>query len=69
MPELALYDQQRDTLAGHIDGVSMSQLVRRNPSANAGGISRGVELDTDSGGRTRPTARRASAVADPGGAD
>ena len=59
MPELALYDQQRDTLAGHLDGVSMSQLVRRNPSANAGGMSRGVELDTDPGGRTRPTARRA----------
>ena len=37
MPELALYDQQRDTLAGHLDGVSMSQLVgatrRRTPAA------------------------------------
>jgi len=59
VPELALYDQQRDTLAGHLDGVSMSQLVRRNPSANAGGIGRGVELDADPGGRTRPTAGRA----------
>ena len=27
MPELPLYDQQRDTLAGHLDGVSVSQLV------------------------------------------
>ena len=58
MPELPLYDQQRDTLAGHLDGVSVSQLVRRNPSANAGGMSRGVELDTDPGGRTRPPAGR-----------
>jgi hypothetical protein len=34
MPELALYDEQRDSLAGHLDGVSVSQLVRRNPSGN-----------------------------------
>jgi hypothetical protein len=37
MPELPLYDQQRDTLARHLDGVSMSQLVRatrrRTPAA------------------------------------
>jgi hypothetical protein len=59
MPELPLYDEQRDTLAGHLDGVSVSQLVRRYPSANAGSTRRGVELDTDPGGRTRPTARRA----------
>jgi len=59
MPELPLYDQQRDTLAGHLDGVSMSQLVRRNSTANACGMSRRVELDTDPGGRTRPPARRA----------
>jgi hypothetical protein len=59
MPELALYDQQRDTLAGHLDGVSMSELVGGYPSTNAGGIGRGVELDTDPGGRTRPTAGRA----------
>jgi hypothetical protein len=60
MPELALYDQQRDTLAGHLDGVSMSQLVRRNSTANAGRMSRRVELDTDPGGRTRPTESRGS---------
>jgi hypothetical protein len=44
------------TLARHLDGVNMSQLVRRNPSPNAGGMSRRGELDTDPGGRTRPTA-------------
>ena len=33
-------------------------LVRRDPSANAGGMSRGVELDSYPGGRTRPTAGR-----------
>jgi hypothetical protein len=27
MPELALDDQQRDTLAGHLDGLSVSGLV------------------------------------------
>ena len=60
MPGLPLYNEQWDTLAGHLDGVSVSQLVRRYPSANAGSISRGVQLDTDPRGRTRPTAGRAS---------
>jgi len=42
----------------------VSQLVRRNPTANAGGLSRGVQLDTDPGGRntaargSRPAARK-----------
>ena len=42
MPELPLYNKQWDTLAGHLDGVSMSQLVRCYPSANAGGFGRVV---------------------------
>ncbi len=46
--------------SAHLDRVSVSQLVRRNPSANAGGMSRAVELDTDAGGRVRPTAGRAA---------
>ena len=29
MPELALYNEQRDPLAGHLDSLSMPQLVRR----------------------------------------
>jgi hypothetical protein len=40
--------------------VSVSQLVRSNPTANAGGMSRRVKLDTDPGGRTRPSASRAA---------
>ena len=59
MPELALYDEQGDTLAGHLDGVPMAELVRREPSAHTGSISRLVELDTDPGRRTRPSAGRA----------
>jgi hypothetical protein len=33
MPELALYDQQRDPLARHLDSVRMSQLVLAPTSA------------------------------------
>jgi hypothetical protein len=29
MPELALYDEQRDPLAGHLDSVGMPELMRR----------------------------------------
>ena len=50
MPELPLYDQQRDALAGHLDRVGVSELVGREPSANAGGLSGVVQLDTDPGG-------------------
>jgi len=35
MPELALYHEQRDTLAGHLDGVSVTQLVVVPTSAQA----------------------------------
>ena len=58
MPELPLYDQQRDTLTRHLDCVRMPLLVRRDPTSNTGGMSRGVELDTDPRGRTRPPAGR-----------
>jgi hypothetical protein len=59
MPELALNHEQRDALTRHLDPVRVAELVRREPPANTGSMSRGVELDTDPGGRTRPTAGRA----------
>jgi hypothetical protein len=64
MPELALYNEQRDTLAGHLDRVRVAELVRGKPSAHTGSMSRRVEPDSDPGSRTRPTARLAPAHAE-----
>jgi hypothetical protein len=36
VPELALYDEQRNALASHFDGVRVAQLVRREASPDAG---------------------------------
>ena len=36
MPELPLDDDQRHALAGHLDGVRVPQLVRREASPDAG---------------------------------
>ena len=36
MPELALDHEQRDPFAGHLDGVRVPELVRREPVADAG---------------------------------
>ena len=36
MTELALDDQQWDPLAGHLDGVGVPELVRREATANPG---------------------------------
>jgi hypothetical protein len=36
MPELALDDDQRHALAGHLDGVRVAQLVGREASPHAG---------------------------------
>jgi hypothetical protein len=33
---LALDDDQRDALAGHLDGVRVAKLMRRGPPAHAG---------------------------------
>ena len=37
MPELALYDKQRDPLGRHLDGVDVAELVRGEPATNPGG--------------------------------
>ena len=42
--ELALDDDQRDTLVGHLDSVSLSQLVWRESTAHAGEHCGAVEL-------------------------
>ena len=36
MPELALDDVQRHAFAGHLDGVRVAELVRREASPHAG---------------------------------
>ena len=36
MAELALYDVERDAFAGHLDGVGVPQLVRREAAADTG---------------------------------
>jgi SEC-C motif len=36
MPELALYDQERDPLAGHLDSVGVPELVRRESPPHTG---------------------------------
>jgi hypothetical protein len=50
MPELSLDDDQRHTLARHLDGVSMPELMRGQPPTHTG-RDRGVaQLDTDPSG-------------------
>jgi hypothetical protein len=55
VPELALDDDQRHTLAGHLDGVRLAQLVgakrRRTPAWNSGSVA---------GERRRPAASSSS---------
>ena len=63
-PEIGMLDMRvicgpaRD-LVVDLSAWGLTLLVRRYPTANAGGIGRCVELNTDPGGRTRPTAGRA----------
>ena len=49
MPELPLYDDQRYTLARHLDRVCMPELMRRQPATHPG-CDRGIaQLHTDPG--------------------
>jgi hypothetical protein len=66
MPELALYDQERDPLAGHLDRMRMPQLVGREPAANSGSERGAVQLGTDRGRGARPAAGRAAQNAEQG---
>src|SRR4051794_7625994 len=51
VPELALNDDQRDTLAGHLDGVGVAELVRRESSPDAGERRRVAQLFARGGRR------------------
>jgi hypothetical protein len=44
MAELALDDQERDPVAGHLDRVRMSQLVGRESASDSGGQRRRMQL-------------------------
>ena len=59
MPELALNDDQRHALAGHLDGVRVAQLVRRKASPHTGLAGDAAQLGAGGGGRLRPSARGA----------
>ena len=60
MPELALYDKQRDPLTGHLHGVSVPELMRREPAANPSGVGNATQLSADPSGGARPAAGRAA---------
>lgn len=49
MPELALDDVDRDALAGELNGVSVPELMRREPTAHAGFGRELAELAADGG--------------------
>ena len=59
MAELALYDDQRHALAGHLYGVRVAELVRREAAPYAGLAGDAAQLAAGGGGRPGPTARGA----------
>src|SRR3954454_7120367 len=52
-------DDERHSLVGHLDGVSVAQLVRREAPANACGPGGAAQLDTRGGGRPWSSSGRA----------
>src|SRR5258708_17048062 len=60
VPELALDDQERDSLTGHLHCVRVPQLVWREAASDPGRLRGGAELAADPGGRARSTPRRAA---------
>src|SRR3954453_18659571 len=57
--ELALDDDQRNALTGHLDGVRLVQLVWRKASPRAGVAGDAAQLGAGGGGGPRPPARGA----------
>ena len=51
MAELALDDDQRHAVAGHLDGVRVPELVRRKASPHAGLAGDAAQLGAGGGGR------------------
>ncbi len=58
MAELALDDDQRDTLVGHLDRVCVTQLVRCEPATDAGSRCGSSELLASGGGLPPPSSCR-----------
>jgi hypothetical protein len=56
--ELALKDDQRDTLARHLDGVGVAELVRRESPPDVGERRRVAQLFARGGRRPAAAARR-----------
>jgi hypothetical protein len=56
--ELALDDDQRHALAGHLDGVRVAQLVWRKASPHAGLAGDAAQLSAGGGGRPGASASR-----------
>jgi len=66
MSELALDDQQRDALARHLTGVRVAQLMGREPSSHPGRSGFVMQLGTDAGRASRPSAGRTAQDAEQG---
>jgi len=60
MPELALDDDQRHPLGGHLHSVGVAQLMGRQPAAHPGAGAGATQLAAD--GRGRPGAAAAGAM-------
>jgi hypothetical protein len=60
MPELALDDEERDTRAGHLDGVRVPELMGREPSAHPGSLGRAAQLRSQARRRASSSACRAA---------
>ncbi len=58
--ELSLDHHERNALAGHLNGVSVPQLMRGEPATNASLLSGSVQLRADPSWRAWSSARRAT---------
>jgi hypothetical protein len=56
VPQLALDQRDRDAFVEQLDGVRVTQLVRREPSPDASVACNPAQLDPDGAGRPRPAA-------------
>ena len=50
MPELALYDQERDPLAGHLDSVGVPELVGCETAPDSGHLGGPMQLGSEAAG-------------------
>jgi hypothetical protein len=64
--ELSLDHDERNAFAGHLDGVSVPQLMRREPATNAGFLGSPVQLGADAGWCAGSSARGTTQDAEQG---